>query len=216
MKNILILAGLLMAGQAHAQDYYVKQSDRPHTPYFTVSGGINVQYWNNPDAQLKNVVRPKPQIGISYRLQLLKNLSIDPEVIVRANAMTIHIAQGSFIAGRMQPYSTVGEYSGFSGQIGVPLTIRYKWFGIGAGVFFERPLSMAYQLTYYSSASPDRTTTRRDISNLIGAGCQASVEINCKRYQIRAMVSQRNKLIALRNSVLPNSTITAVTMGYKF
>lgn len=216
MRNILILAGLLVASQAHAQDYYIKQSDRPHAPHFAVSGGINVQYWNDPDPQLKNVVRPRPQIGISYRLQLLKNLSIDPEIIVRANAMTINVAEGSFISGRVQQYSTIGEYSGFSGQISIPLTICYRWLGIGAGVFFERPLDVKYRITNYSLASPSRTTGQRDVANLIGAGWQASVEANYKRYQIRAILSQRNRLVALRDKVLPNSTITAVTLGYKF
>jgi len=214
-KFILLLAGLLVASQAHAQGYYVERSDRPHPPRFTVSGGINVQYWNDPDPQLKNIIRPRPQLGISYTLQLSKYLSIDPELIIRDNAIVISIAEGSFIDGRVQQYSTTGKYSGISGQMGLPLTLRYKWFGMSAGVFFERPSGMVYQITNYSVTSPTRTTSQRDVANLIGAGWQASVEASRRRYQVRATLNQRNGLILLRDRVLPNSTVIAVTLGYK-
>ena len=212
MRLIIFLTGLLIASQVHGQGHIIRPS---YIPHIIISVGANLQYWQDRNLEIVSNTQAKLQIGISYRLTLFKHLSFDPECIFKDNNVNQFIPRGAIVNGDPVQSNTQRVYSGISGQLTLPLIVRYKFLGIGVGVFLECPLSMDYQITLFNpTISPTKFYGRQEVNNQVGGGWQTSVEANYKRYQIRLSLCQRNKLIALKET-LPTSVVTAFSLGYR-
>lgn len=214
MKLFAVLFCVLIVGQAQAQEEYYKPPKVSHAKLWTVYIGGNIQVLPQDDIlpEARQIYKLRGQAGVSYRLQIYRSWSVEPEISIAANYLEQRFSSDWRGVGLMDE---VTIERGTSARITLPILYKVGRLSIGAGPFLEIPIMWEIRdLTVKPSTYIQIYGGGREFRYHVCGGVQGYIQIRAGRYILRPEV--RRRLAVWRTSNIPISTVVAVNVGYQF
>ncbi|SFE87683.1 hypothetical protein SAMN05216167_12118 [Spirosoma endophyticum] len=205
--KLYILALICFPIQCLAQETYYEKPLKNHR--MMVSIGASTQLLPTIIEYQKFIVRP--QIGLSYRLNY-KAINFEPEIILRSSLT--HLRTPSNVMPNCSICYEEYEHKGASIHLILPVTLRYKRFGISIGTHIELP-SMRYTFDEVDSVfTPIRVIRVAEWQERKKPifGFYFGLQYNVKRYQFRVYDMTKKYLY---DGYIRKPQILSFSLGYR-